>query len=295
MGADPERERLDEDHRRVRNWRRWGPYLPDRQWGSVREDYSATGECWTYLTHDDARSRAYRWGEDGLLGICDRECRICVAPAVWNGVDPILKERLFGLGHHEGNHGEDVKELYYFLAATPTGSYLKALYKYPQAEYPYARLVDENRRRGKGDLEFEIEDTGVFDRGYWDVVVEYAKAEPDDVLIRYTVINRGAAPATIHVLPHVWLRNSWAWGRRGEGYDAKGSIERIDRCAVRITQPTLGRFRFDADTDAAAAAELLFTDNETNTLRLWKLAGPNEYTKDAFHRRVVGGEVDAVN
>ena len=169
---------MAEDARRVRNWRRWGPYLADRQWGTVREDYSEYGDCWTYLPHDHARSRAYRWGEDGLLGICDRECRLCFSVALWNGKDPILKERLFGLTGPEGNHGEDVKELYYFLDATPTSSYLKALYKYPQEEFPYAQLVDENRRRGKLDPEFEIEDTGVFDRGYWDVFVEYAKAWP---------------------------------------------------------------------------------------------------------------------
>ena len=290
MAEDAERERLEADARRVENWRRWGPYLADRQWGTVREDYSATGECWTDLPHDHARSRAYRWGEDGLLGICDRECRLCVAVALWIGKDPILKERLFGLTGPEGNHGEDVKELYYFLDATPTASYLKALYKYPQAEYPYGRLVDENRRRGKGDREFEIEDTGVFDRGYWDVLVEYAKAAPDDVLIRITVVNRGDAPATLHVLPQVWLRNSWAWGRSGESYDPKGTI-RQDGRGVRIEQPTLGAFRFEAE----AAPELLFTDNETNTQRLWGLPSATPYTKDAFHRRVVDGEGAAVN
>ena len=174
-GDDAERERLAEDARRVHNWRRWGPYLAERQWGTVREDYSATGECWTYLPHDHARSRAYRWGEDGLLGICDRECRVCFSVALWNGHDPILKERLFGVTGPEGNHGEDCKELYYYLDATPTASYCKALYKYPHEAYPYARLVEENRRRGRADREFELEDTGVFERGYWDVTAEYAK------------------------------------------------------------------------------------------------------------------------
>jgi len=290
MMQDAERERLEADARRVENWRRWGPYLADRQWGTVREDYSATGECWTDFPHDHARSRVYRWGEDGLLGLCDRECRMCISIALWNGKDPILKERLFGLTGLEGNHGEDVKELYYFLDATPTASYLKALYKYPQSEYPYAKLVAENRRRGKGDREHEIEDTGVFDHGYWDVFVEYAKAAPDDVLVRITVANRGDAPASVHLLPHLWLRNSWAWGRRGESYDAKGSIE-LDGDHVKIVQPTLGAFRFDAE----ATPRWLFTENETNTERLWGLSSANKYTKDAFHRRVVDDEAAAVN
>ena len=197
MSQSAEQIRVDEDVRRVHNWRRWGPYLSDRQWGTVREDYSPTGECWSYLPHDHARSRAYRWGEDGLLGICDRECRLCFAIALWNGKDPILKERLFGLTGPEGNHGEDVKELYYYLDATPTSSYLAALYKYPQAEFPYRQLVEENRRRGRGEREFEIEDTGVFDHNrYFDVQMEYAKPAPDDVLIRITVTNRGPEPAT---------------------------------------------------------------------------------------------------
>src|SRR5262245_18797493 len=241
-GDDAERERIAEDMRRVRNWRRWGPYLAERQWGTVREDYSATGECWTYVLHDHARSRVYRWGEDGLLGICDRECRLCFALALWNGRDPILKERLFGLSGPEGNHGEDCKELYYYLDATPTSSYLKALYKYPHDEYPYARLVDENRARRKADRELEVEDTGVFDSGYWDVTAEYAKAAPDDLVIRFTIDNRGPA-ARLHVLPTVWLRNTWRWGRQGEGYDGRGSIEPIGPASVRISQPTLGHFR----------------------------------------------------
>jgi hypothetical protein len=289
MDTDAERERLEEDARRVHNWRRWGPYLADRQWGTVREDYSATGECWDYVPHDHARSRAYRWGEDGLLGLCDRECRVCFAVALWNGKDPILKERLFGLAGPEGNHGEDVKELYYFLDATPTFSYGKALYKYPHAEFPYARLVDENRRRGKADREFEIEDTGVFDRGYWDVFVEYSKAAPDDILIRITIVNRGDA-AVLHLLPHVWLRNTWSWGRRGEGYDPMGSITRAPG-GVRIVQPTLGPFRLDVE----GAPELLFTDNVTNAERLWGYSSASKFTKDAFHRRVIAGEGGAVN
>ena len=243
-----ERERLEEDLRRVQNWRRWGPYLADRQWGTVREDYSPTGECWTYLSHDHARSRAYRWGEDGLLGICDRECRICFGVALWNGKDPILKERLFGLTGPEGNHGEDCKELYYHLDATPTSSYLKALYKYPQVQYPYAWITDETRKRGKGDAEFEIEDTGVFDKGYWDLLVEYAKDSPDDILIRYTVTNRGPVNQQVHLLPQIWLRNTWSWGRHGEGYDKKGTIERVGmpRCACRSRRSVTSASRWMA-------------------------------------------------
>jgi hypothetical protein len=245
-GDDAERDRLSEDARRVHNWRRWGPYLAERQWGTVREDYSATSDCWAYFPHDHARSRVYRWGEDGLLGICDRECRLCFAIALWNGRDPILKERLFGVTGPEGNHGEDCKELYYYLDATPTASYLRALYKYPHDEYPYARLVGENRARGKGDRELEIEHTGVFDRGTWDVTAEYAKAGPDDISIRITIENRGPA-ARLHVLPTVWLRNTWRWGRLGEGYDARGAIALAPRdpafASVAITQPTLGQFR----------------------------------------------------
>jgi hypothetical protein len=285
-----EQERMAEDARRVRNWRRWGPYLADRQWGTVREDYSESGDCWTYLPHDHARSRAYRWGEDGLLGICDRECRLCFSVALWNGHDPILKERLFGLTGPEGNHGEDVKELYYFLDATPTASYLKGLYKYPHAEYPYAQLLDENRRRGKQDPEFEIEDTGVFDQGYWDVFVEYAKAGPDDILIELTIANRGGHAKALHLLPQLWLRNTWSWGRHGEGYDRMGSLARISPTAVLASQPTLGNFRLDLEKPA----ELLFTDNETNFERLFGSPGPR-FTKDAFHRRVVAGEGAAVN
>ena len=288
---DAERERIDEDCRRVQNWRRWGPYLADRQWGTVREDYSATGECWSYFPHDHARSRVYRWGEDGLLGICDRECRICFTPAIWNGKDPILKERLFGLTGPEGNHGEDCKELYYHLDATPTSSYLKALYKYPQTEFPYAQLVHEGASRGKLDPEFEIEYTGAFDRGYWDMQVEYAKASPDDMLIRITVTNRGPAQATAHLLPQVWLRNTWSWGRHGEGYDAKGSIDRVGATSARVEQPTLGHFRFEAEGDA----RLLFTDNETNCELLYNSASASKHTKDAFHRRVIQGDEHAVN
>ncbi|MFY9826143.1 MAG: glucosidase [Thermoanaerobaculia bacterium] len=297
--SDAESRRLQEDSRRQADWKRWGTYLPERQWGTVREDYSAGGTAWDYLPHDHARSRAYRWGEDGLLGLCDRQCRMCFAVALWNGRDPILKERLFGLAGPEGNHGEDVKECYFYLDATPTGCYAKALYKYPQAPFPYAWLVEENRRRGKGDPEFEILDTGIFDDNrYFDVFVEYAKAGPNDLLIRLTAANRGPEAATLHLLPMLWLRNSWSWGREGEGYWPKGSIVRDDRKsgnadrAVIADHPGLGQFRLQGDEPPA---EILFTDNETNVQRLFGTANPSPYVKDAFHRYLIAGEKDAVN
>src|SRR5205814_914380 len=210
--ATAEDQRLQEDARRQKNWKRWGPYLSERQWGTVREDYSANGSSWDYFPHDHARSRAYRWGEDGLLGICDRQCRLCFALALWNGQDPILKERLFGLTGPQGNHGEDVKEQYFYLDSTPTHSYLKALYKYPQAEFPYARIRDENRSRVRSQPEYELLDTGIFDGNrYFDVFAEYAKNSPDDILIRITVFNRGPETATLHLLPTIWFRNTWSW------------------------------------------------------------------------------------
>lgn len=294
--ADAERRRMLEDERRERNWSRWGPYLSARQWGTVREDYSGDGTCWTYLPHDHARSRAYRWGEDGLLGVTDRECRACLAPALWNGRDPILKERLFGLTGPEGNHGEDVKELYYYLDATPTASYLKALYKYPQAEFPYARLVEEARRRGRGEPELELEDTGVLDGGrYFDVLVEVAKEGPDDLLIRYTCANRGPEAAPLHLLPTLWLRNTWAWGRQGEGYWPRGEIRRAGQAALALAHPSLGRYRLDLEPAGGAAPRLLFTENETNAERLFGAPSRSRWVKDAFHRLVIQGEEGAVN
>jgi hypothetical protein len=296
--ADPETVRLQEDARREKNWKRWGTYLSERQWGTVREDYSANGDAWNYLPHDHARSRAYRWGEDGLLGICDRECRVCFALALWNERDPILKERLFGLTGPEGNHGEDVKEQYFFLDATPTASYAKGLYKYPQAEFPYARLVEENRRRGRDQPEFELLDTGVFDRDrYFDVFAEYAKAAPDDLLIRVTIANRGPEAATIHVLPTLWFRNTWSWGRMGEeGCWPKGVIRQEGRQgaggALLADHPGLGRLRLAAETVPEA---LLFTENETNAERLFGASNPGIWVKDAFHRYLIEGRRDAVN
>ena len=294
--AGAERRRLDEDDRRERNWTRWGPYLAERQWATVREDYSAGGTSWEYLPHDHARSRAYRWGEDGLLGITDRECRMCFALALWNGKDPILKERLFGLGGPEGNHGEDVKELYYYLDAAPTSSYLKALYKYPQDEFPYARLVEENRRRGRALPEYEIEDTGVFDGGrYFDVLVEYAKADPDDVLVRITCANRGPAAATLHLLPTLWLRNTWSWGRSGEGYWPRGLIRRAAADELAAEHPSLGSWRLSYESIEGASLRFLFSDNETNVERLFGAKNPTPWVKDAFHRLVVEGDAGAVN
>src|SRR6187397_923551 len=213
MPSTPEHRRLAEAGAGLLPWRKWGPYLSERQWGTVREDYSADGSAWEYFPHDHARSRAYRWNEDGIAGICDRHQRICFSIALWNGRDPILKERLFGLTGNEGNHGEDVKEIYFYLDATPTGSYMKLLYKYPQAEYPYERLIDENRRRAGGGMEFELLDSGVFDDDrYFDVVIEYAKADPDDICIRIEAFNRGPAEAYLHVIPQLWFRNTWGWG-----------------------------------------------------------------------------------
>src|SRR5947208_5322492 len=210
--ATSEQLRLKEDAAGQKRWRLWGPYLSERQWGTVREDYSPHGNAWEYVPHDHARSRAYRRGEDGIAGISDDQQRICLSLALWNGKDPILKERIFGLTNNEGNHGEDAKELYYYLDATPTHSYLKMLYKYPQREFPYGRLVEENRRRGKDQPEFELLDTGIFDDDrYFDVFVEYAKAGPEDILMLVTVHNRGPETATIHLLPQLWFRNAWSW------------------------------------------------------------------------------------
>src|SRR3989454_833090 len=218
-------------------WRRWGPYLSERQWGTVREDYSPHGTAWDYFPHDHARSRAYRWGEDGIAGISDDEQRLCLALALWNGKDPILKERLFGLTNGEGNHGEDVKEVYYYLDATPTHSYLKMLYKYPQREFPYDQLVEANRRRGKDRPEFELLDTGVFDDDrYFDVFVEYAKAGPDDLLLQVTVHNRGAEEAVLHLLPQLWFRNTWSW----KGGTHKPCLTVAGPGAVKVEHPDLG-------------------------------------------------------
>ena len=288
--------RLEQDARRERNWKRWGPYLAERQWGTVREDYSADGNVWDYFSHDQSRSRAYRWGEDGLLGITDRQGRLCFGLALWNERDPILKERLFGLTGPEGNHGEDVKELYYYLDSTPTHSYLKGLYKYPQAAFPYESLVRVNRERSKLEPEYELLDTGVFDDNrYFDVVAEYAKADEDDVLVRITVANRGPEAATLHLLPTVWFRNTWSWGRAGEGYWPRPSLRAEGPAAIVAEHTGLGRYVIDAEPAEGTAPGLLFTENETNVARLYGDPNPQPYVKDAFHEAVIGGDAAAVN
>lgn len=285
----PEQLRLDEDAKREKNWKRWGPYLSERQWGTVREDYSANGDAWSFFPHDHARSRAYRWGEDGLLGWADRQCRLCFGLALWNGRDPILKERLFGLTNPQGNHGEDVKEWYWYLCSTPTHSYAKALYKYPQAEFPYARLIDENARRSRDDDEFELEHTGVFDEDrYWDVFIEYAKAAPNDILIRITAANRGPEDATLDVLPTLWFRNTWSWGPTKH---AKPHLTAANERCVTALHRTLGRFHFEC----ADAVPWLFTENETNASRLFGSPNATAHVKDAFHEFVVNGNRAAVN
>ncbi len=290
MDDTAEGRRVEESAADPYEWKLWGPFLSERQWGTVREDYSENGDCWRSFPHDHARSRAYRWGEDGLLGVTDRECRLGFALALWNGVDPILKERLFGLTNPEGNHGEDVKELYYYLDATPTASHLKALYKYPLAEFPYAELVRRNAERGFHDTEFEITDTGVFDAGHADVTAEYAKAGPTDLLIRVTLTNRSPNPTTLHVLPTLWFRNTWSWGGGYEAAWGKPELWR-DGDGVTAEHPTLGRYRLDAD----GPRQWVFTDNETNAARLFGSTNPAPFVKDAFHDWLIGGRADAVN
>lgn len=299
-----EQQRIEEQSTSQVAWRFWGPYLSERQWGTVREDYSATGEAWDYFPHDHARSRAYRWGEDGIAGISDEKQRLCLGLALWNGQDPILKERLFGLTNGEGNHGEDVKELYYYLDATPSHSYLKMLYKYPQQAFPYQKLVEENRKRGKDQPEFELMDTGVFDDNrYFDVFVEYAKADVDDILMLITVHNRGAEDAPLHILPQLWFRNTWSWGydaprptlfatddRQGSGEDRKTTGAVAATKTIAIHHKTLGNYHCYFDGEP----ELLFCDNDTNGRRLYG-GQDNGFYKDAFHDCVIHGIHHAVS
>jgi hypothetical protein len=299
---DAEGNRLDEDVDRQSNWKRWGPYLAERQWATVREDYSASGDTWGYFPHDHARSRVYRWGEDGLLGITDRQCRLCFAFALWNEKDPILKERLYGLTGPEGNHGEDVKELYYYLDALPTYAYAKALYKYPQSEFPYAELIRQNQRRGLEDPEFEILDTAAFREGrYFDVLVEYAKDLAQDICIKVTVSNRGPDRARLHLLPTMWFRNTWAWNRTGEGYWPKPTIGLGETPSgiARVLwseHTSLGHVELAGDfAPDGSTPEAYFTENETNRRRLWGAPNQTPYVKDAFHARVIGGETRATN
>src|SRR6202171_2595316 len=286
-----EDQRLEEARARKRHWKRWGPYLSERQWGTVREDYSADGTAWEYFPHEHARSRAYRWGEDGIGGISDRHQMICFGLAMWNGRDSILKERLFGLTGNEGNHGEDVKEQYFYLDSTPTHSCMRMLYKYPQAAFPYAQLVEENRRRGKNAPEFELLDTGVFaENRYFDVFVEYAKADVEDIMMRITAVNRGPQSAELHLLPSLWFRNTWSWGR-----DSRRPLARVATCVPGNVCTELQHWQYGKRwLLCAGQPELLFTENETNYARLF--GGENRsYVKDAFHAYVIQGNKAAIN
>jgi len=286
-----EHDRLEEARTQKQPWKKWGPYLSERQWGTVREDYSEGGDAWNYFSHDQARSRAYRWGEDGLGGICDDKQRLCFALALWNGKDAILKERLFGLTNSESNHGEDVKEYYFYLDSTPTHSYLKFLYKYPQAAFPYANLVDTSKSRNRGEMEYELLDTGVFNENrYFDVFVEYAKESPEDILIQITVHNRGPEAAELHVLPTLWFRNQWSW----QGLADRPRLERVagakGQSVVKAVDAKLGeRYLYCGDVP------LLFTENETNTQRTFGVANHTPFVKDGIHNCVVAGDAAAVN
>jgi hypothetical protein len=283
-----EQKRLNDARETGVPWKKWGPYLSERQWGTVREDYSNNGDAWGYFSHDQARSRAYRWGEDGLAGISDDKQQLCFAVALWNGRDPILKERMFGLTNGEANHGEDVKEYYFYLDNTPTHAYMKYLYKYPQREFPYWNLVDTNRRRSREEFEYELLDTGVFDDDrYFDVFVEYAKADPGDILIRISAHNRGPEMATLHVLPTLWFRNIWSWGDGA----AKPMLRQVADGTIRASHAQIGDYTLHCE----GTPELLFTENETNTKRLWGQESPSPYVKDAFHEYVVSAREEAVN
>jgi len=273
-------------------WRLWGSYLSERAWGSVREDYSANGDAWTYFPHDHARSRAYRWNEDGLLGICDDSQRLCFAIALWNGEDAFLKERPFGLSGHEGNHGEDAKDYWFYLDNLPSHAYMRALYKYPQRAFPYQRLIDENRRRGKDDPEFELLDTDAFgDDRYFDVTVEYAKGSPTDILIRITATNRGPEPAHLDLLPTLWFRNTWAWGARGYKPSLSVLPESDQSTQILAEHETLGRYHLTCE----GTPELLFTENETNAHLLFEAPNRSSFVKDAFHEYIVHGRWDVIN
>ena len=292
-----EQKRLEEARTKQTPWKKWGPYLSERQWGTVREDYSANGDAWNYFPHDQARSRAYRWGEDGLAGISDDHQVLCMALALWNGRDPIIKERLFGLTNSEGNHGEDVKEYYFYLDSTPTHSYMKYLYKYPQAAYPYDDLVATNRRRGKEEAEYELLDTGIFDDDrYFDVFVEYAKADAEDLLIRFTVCNRGPEAAELHLLPTLWFRNTWSW----EGGGSRPVLSRAGGAGQPViqahhTDALFQQFLDDYYLYCDGDVPLLFTENETNNERLFNSPNAGPYVKDGFDSYLVHGRGEAIN
>ncbi|MGD1866607.1 MAG: glucosidase [Phormidesmis sp.] len=302
----PEHIRLLEHQDKKANWRKWGPYLSERQWGTVREDYSEYGDAWDYFTHDQARSRIYRWGEDGILGLCDDRQQLCFAVSMWNQRDPILKERFFGLTGNEGNHAEDVKEYYFYLDSTPTHSYMKALYKYPQAEYPYDHLLEANRNRDRSQTEYELIDTGIFaeDR-YFDVQIEYAKASDEDVLIQISVTNRGPDAASMSLLPTLWFRNTWEWDTPSIKPSLKAGKYQDSIAVIESNHPELGQnwlycqpqiYRSDsADSSASNSTPLLFTENETNKERLYGGISRSPYVKDAFHRYVIDGETAAIN
>ncbi|NTV43879.1 MAG: glucosidase, partial [Syntrophobacteraceae bacterium] len=279
------------------SWKKWGPYLSERQWGTVREDYSDGGDAWSYFSHDQARSRAYRWGEDGLGGICDNHQVLCFSLALWNGIDPILKERMFGLTNSEGNHGEDVKEYYFYLDSTPTHSYMKFLYKYPQEAFPYADLVGTNRNRSRHEMEYELLDTGVFDEDrYFDVLVEYAKAAPEDVLVKITVSNRGPEAAPIHVLPTLWFRNTWSW----PGGGPKPVLRAVEEGKLSVihahhTDPLFQESLQDYTLSCEGQPTLLFAENETNNQRIFGTPNANPYVKDGINDYLVHGKLMSVN
>ncbi|MEM7800800.1 MAG: glucosidase, partial [Chloroflexota bacterium] len=295
MTKNAEQRRLSEYRDRKSNWKHWGPYLSERGWGTVREDYSPTGEAWDYFPHDHARSRVYRWNEDGLAGISDRNQYLCFGLALWNGQDEILKERMFGLTGVQGNHGEDVKEYWFYLDSTPTHSYMKLLYKYPQAPFPYEQLVDENARRGYQDPEFELLDTGIFeDSRYFDVFVEYAKGDQDDILIRITAHNRGDEPAPLHLLPTLWFRNTWSWGySHGPLGDVpnKPRIYLNEEGIIQTEHDQLDPYQLFCDGDELT----IFTENETNMERLFGSPNRTPFVKDAFHRHIINHESGVVN
>ncbi|KAF9365037.1 hypothetical protein BGX34_011605 [Mortierella sp. NVP85] len=295
--SSAEIKRLSESNERDKHWMRWGPYLSERQWATVREDYSADGDAWRFFPHEHARSRTYRWGEDGLAGISDNHQRLCFSVALWNGKDKILKERLYGLTNHEGNHGEDVKELYYYLECTPTHSYMKYLYKYPQAPFPYEQLVSEGTRRSRQELEYELLDTGVFDQDkYFDVFVEYAKdaQDVDDIFIKITAHNRGSEDAPLHIVPQFWFRNTWSWFPPGEV--KVPSLKKTGPLTIEAQHESLGQrwVQFEA-APAGSQPELIFTDNESNLKKLFNVANTSQYVKDGFHEYVANGNKEAVN
>src|SRR5256885_672199 len=297
-----ERQRLGSDAHALARWRKWGPYLSDRAWGTVREDYSANGDAWSFLPHDLARFKAYRWGEDGIAGVSDRYQVLCWSMAFWNERDPILKERYFGVVPAEGNHGEDVKECYFYLDALPSHAYQRMLYKYPQRAFPYAQLVDENRRRGPADAEFELIDTGIFDdQRYFDIFIEAAKESEEAIVFRISAHNRGPERAPLHLIPQLWFRNTWSWNAATHPHPvlraSNGAILADDSAAPPLpgllADTHLGPYRLELPPEA----QLLFTDNETNAQRVYGNAAESrsKFTKDAFHRRIVSGERDAVN